>query len=210
MQDQPSLFDLGVEELPITDGRLTYYGGWLNNDEAAQLFITLKQQVTWQQSTINIYGKLVKIPRLNAWYGDANCPYEYSGKAFAPLAWLPCLWEQKLKIEKATGFSYNSVLVNCYRDGDDGVAWHSDDEPELGRNPSVASLSLGAERIFQLRHRYHKDLATRKLNLGNGSLLVMSGELQHHWHHQLPKVANLKEERINLTYRYVNSGKIET
>ncbi len=208
MQEQPSLFDLDKEELPITDGRLTYYSDWLNNNEASQLLTTLKQQVAWQQSTINIYGKSVKIPRLNAWYGDAECPYQYSGKVFSPLPWLPCLWEQKLKIEQITGFSYNSVLVNCYRDGNDSVAWHSDDEPELGRNPPVASLSLGAERTFQLRHRYNKDLAIRKLNLGHGSLLIMSGELQHHWHHQLPKVANLKQERINLTYRYVRAGAV--
>ncbi|MGH1486719.1 MAG: alpha-ketoglutarate-dependent dioxygenase AlkB family protein [Cellvibrionaceae bacterium] len=203
MQNQASLFEVSKEAINIADGQLDYYSNWLGDDEADALFVLLKEQVKWQQSTINLYGKTVKIPRLNAWYGDENCPYEYSGHKFQPKPWLPCLKEIQQRVERLTTFSANSVLVNCYRNGQDSVAWHSDDEPELGRNPTVISLSLGGEREFQLKHRYDKSLGVKKIKLSHGSLLVMSGELQHHWHHQVPKTAKNCAERINLTYRYV-------
>ena len=202
---QGTLFATQGESLPIVDGELTYYRHWLSQAEAQQLLVVLRQQVQWQQSTIVLYGKPVKIPRLNAWYGDAGCDYHYSGHQFAPHPWLPCLEVLRHKLQTVTGKAFNSVLVNCYRDGNDSVAWHSDDEPELGRNPLVASISLGAERSFQLRHRYHPQGSQRKLTLEHGSLLIMAGELQHHWQHQLPKTAKQVGERINLTYRYVIS-----
>ncbi len=205
MNQQESLFESEHEQLPIVDGSLDYYPQWLSTAEASQLFSQLKQEVNWQQSTINLYGKQVKIPRLNAWYGDEHCPYAYSGHHFQPLPWLPVLFYLKQRVEARTGFGFNSVLVNCYRDGGDSVAWHSDDEPELGKNPVVASLSLGAERYFHLRHRYKKQVPLKKVLLGHGSLLVMSGEIQHYWHHQLPKTSKPIGERINLTFRYVRA-----
>jgi alkylated DNA repair dioxygenase AlkB len=203
MQEQTSLFDSVVDDIDIVDGSLKYYPQYLDGNEASLLYEILKEQIAWQQSEINIYGKRVKIPRLNAWYGDENCPYEYSGHYFHPKPWLPCLYDIKCRIEALTGASFNSVLVNYYRDGNDGVAWHSDDEPELGRNPVVASLSLGEQRSFHLKHRYNKTLAVRKLELSHGSLLLMGGELQHYWSHQLPKTTMACAGRINLTYRYV-------
>lgn len=203
MKYQSTLFDEPKEVINITHGSLDYYAKWLSSDEADALFAVLKEQVKWQQSMISLYGKTVKIPRLNAWYGDGNCPYEYSGHKFQPSPWLPCLKAIQQRVEKLIAFSANSVLVNCYRDGKDSVAWHSDDEPELGRNPTVVSLSLGGEREFQLRHRYDKSLGIKKITLSHGSLLVMGGELQHYWHHQIPKTTKNCAERINLTYRFV-------
>jgi alkylated DNA repair dioxygenase AlkB len=205
-QYQTSLFTTESESLPITNGSLQYYPGWLAEDKANQLFSLCKEQVDWQQSVIQLYGKSVRIPRLNAWYGDADCPYRYSGHSFSPKPWLPELLALKERVVAQTGIQFNSVLVNYYRNGYDGVAWHSDDEPELGRNPVVASISLGVEREFQLRHRYQKDLAVTKLQLAHGSLLVMGGELQHYWHHQLPKSRRQLGERINLTYRYIHTN----
>jgi len=203
MSTQTSLFDLVKEELPIVDGQLTYYPDWINEAEASSLFTHLREGLEWQQSLISLYGKQVKIPRLNAWYGDSHCSYEYSGTRFEANPWTASLLDIKARIERLTGFRFNSVLANCYRDGQDSVAWHSDDEPELGHNPIVASVSLGSERQFQLRHRYDKNLETQKLALAHGSLLVMSGELQHYWHHQIPKTRKNVDERINLTFRYV-------
>lgn len=202
-QSQTVLFDASTQVIDIADGSLVYYPDWLALEEADKLFITLRQRVEWEQSTIQLYGKAVKIPRLNAWYGDADCPYRYSGRRFYPKPWLPALWELKQRLEKLTGCELNSVLVNCYRDGQDSVAWHSDDEPELGNNPVVVSLSLGAERVFQLRHRFDATQASQKLTLAHGSVLHMSGALQHHWQHQIPKTRRHVNERINLTYRYV-------
>jgi len=203
MNIQSPLFDTVKEELPIHDGNLAYYPKWIDESESFALFDALRQDIQWQQSTIRLYGKQVTIPRLNAWYGDEHCSYEYSGTHFAPNPWLPALLKIKTQIEALSGFRFNSVLANCYRDGKDSVAWHSDDEPELGRNPAVASISLGAERQFQLKHRHHKELETQNILLGHGSLLLMSGELQHHWHHQIAKSQKQVGERINLTFRYV-------
>lgn len=213
MDRQSSLFDDESYDsahdhktiLPVTNGELSYYPQWLNATEASALQTQLREEVEWQQSVIQMYGKPVKIPRLNAWYGDRYCRYAYSGYHFEPLPWLPSLLAVKKRIECDTGFQFNSVLVNCYRDGNDSVAWHSDDEPELGRNPVVASVSLGAERAFHLRHRYNKALAVQKLQLTHGSLLIMAGELQHYWHHQVPKTQKNVSERINLTFRYITS-----
>lgn len=204
MQKQTSLFESVTDKIDIVDGQLSYYNNWLDDEAADELFVQLKQQVGWQQSIIQLYGKPVKIPRLNAWYGDAHCLYQYSGHSFVAEPWLPCLLDIKHRLEQLTGYDFNSVLVNCYRNERDSVAWHSDDEPELGRNPVIASISLGAERRFQLRHRYNKGLPVKNMQLTDGSLLVMAGELQHYWHHQLPKSNKPCGERINLTYRQVN------
>ncbi len=204
MQSQSSLFELSHESLPITDGKLDYYANWLGADDADNFFVELKKTVQWQRSVLNMYGRSIAIPRLNAWYGDQGRDYGYSGHRFRALPWLPLLKKLKGEIEAETGFTFNSVLVNCYRDGDDSVAWHSDDEPELRKNPAIASLSLGAERVFQLRHRYQEQAKVTKIALAHGSLLLMSGQLQHYWQHQLPKVAAKTGERINLTYRYIH------
>lgn len=200
---QTSLFGNEEEHLPIEDGCLRYFPQWLDAAEAAELFTQIKQQVEWEQSTLRLYGNNIKIPRLNAWYGDKHCSYAYSGSQLSLRPWLPVLDELRQRLQTLAQSSLNSVLVNLYRDGNDSVAWHSDDEPELGRNPLIASISLGVEREFHLRHRYKKTIKPQKLLLAHGSLLLMSGELQHHWQHQIPKVKGLAGERINLTFRHV-------
>ncbi|MEO0442619.1 MAG: alpha-ketoglutarate-dependent dioxygenase AlkB [Pseudomonadota bacterium] len=202
---QASLFKPEYEHMLLDKGELRYYEAWLSQDEAQQLFINLRQSIEWEQSVINMYGRAVKIPRLNAWYGDDNCPYRYSGHQFFAKPWLTELLTIKQRIESVGSLTFNSVLANCYRSGQDSVAWHSDDEPELGKNPVVACLSLGAERQFQLRHRYQKQLPVQKLTLKTGSLLIMSGAIQHYWHHQVPKTAKKVGERLSLTYRQVKS-----
>lgn len=199
---QPSLFS-EYENIPLKDGELRYWPAWLNQSEADSLFKRLRASVAWEQSTINMYGKAVRIPRLNAWYGDKGCAYRYSGRLFQPLPWLACLEAIRMRLQQELSIPFNSVLVNCYRSGQDSVAWHSDDEPELGQNPHVASISLGATRAFHLRHRFDKACSAHKLELTSGSLLFMSGALQHNWEHQIPKTAKSVAERINLTFRYV-------
>ena len=209
IENQASLFSNNEKNrsycriIDIADGELRYYPNWLNTEESADYFQQLREQVVWEQSTIFVYGKYIKIPRLNAWYGDPGCTYQYSGRRFQPHPWLPILNDLKQRLQRTTGELFNSVLINCYRDGQDSVSWHSDDEPELGQNPVIASISLGVERIFQLRHKRYKRIDQQRFLLENGSLLLMSGSLQHNWQHQLPKSTTIKEERINLTFRRV-------
>ena len=199
-----------IQEIPLRDGCLVYIPRWLQQQDlpsTAALFQQLEQQVSWEQSDITLYGKQIKIPRLNAWYGDPGCGYIYSGKYFEPLPWLPAL----LKIKQAAetllapylgATRLNSALVNCYRHGQDSVAWHSDDEPELGTNPVVVSLSLGEHRVFQLRHKMdHKE--KYQILLQDGDLLMMYGKTQHYWQHQIPKTRKQVGARINITYRKV-------
>jgi alkylated DNA repair dioxygenase AlkB len=138
---------------------------------------------------------------LVAWYGDPQASYRYSGIAHTPLPWLPLLAELKIQIELQSKQSFNSVLCNLYRSGQDSMGWHADKEPELGNNPYIASLSFGAARLFKFRHLKTKD--TVDVILENGSLLLMGGELQYHWRHSLPKTTKVSEPRINLTFRKI-------
>jgi alkylated DNA repair dioxygenase AlkB len=139
----------------------------------------------------------VPIPRLTAWHGEAG--YVYSGIAMQPAAWTPALLEIKRCAEHHAGQGFNSVLLNLYRDGRDSVSWHADNEPGLGRDPVIASLSLGATRRFQLKHR--RNGLRVAIDLEHGSCLVMAGATQHHWLHQLPKTARPVGPRVNLTFR---------
>ena len=142
-------------------------------------------------------------PRLNAWYGDPGCRYGYSGTRFEPLPWTETLTDIKERLTATLGVAFNSMLANRYRDGRDSVAWHSDDEPELGRNPVIASVSLGATRRFTLKHKSRRDIRPLAVDLTHGSLLVMSGPTQHQWLHQIAKTTRIVGERINLTFRYI-------
>ena len=157
-------------------------------------------ETNWQQDQLSMYGKLVDIPRLQAWYGEFI--YSYSGLTMQPQAFTPLLSHIKKQIEAHTGHQFNGLLVNCYRNQHDTVGWHSDDEVELGNNPVIASLSLGEERNFQLKHK----VTGEKLSfpLKSGSLLIMAGETQHYWQHCLPRTKKEKAARINLTFRWIN------
>jgi len=145
------------------------------------------------------------MPRLIAWYGEPEAVYTYSGVRHVPMPFTPELAVIRARIEELSGAPFNSALANLYRDGRDGMGWHADNEAELGRNPVIASVSLGATRRFTLRHRRRKGL-TEALDLEPGSLLVMEGETQHHWLHALPKTTRPVGERINLTYRLIKMG----
>lgn len=190
------------ETIHLKDGELRLWSQFIDTVAAQRLWDALHRDTPWQQSVITIAGLPRKIPRLNAWYGDAG--YRYSGARFEPYPWTPPLWKLKQQIETATGASFNSVLVNLYRDGNDSVSWHSDDEPELGARPVIASFSLGATRTFQLKHR--ADKKRLKLPLTSGSLLLMEGDIQHCWLHQLPKEPSVHQPRINCTFRSVIAG----
>jgi len=176
--------------------------GVLTPELADQWFETLRKQIAWRQDNLSIGGRSIPIPRLQAWYGDAEARYCYSGLKMQPLPWTSLLGEIKKRVEELSAESFNAVLLNLYRDGRDSVGWHADNEPELGANPVIASLSLGATRVFRLQHRKSKHL-NYKVELDHASLLLMRGATQHYWRHQLPKTARPVGERINLTFRFI-------
>jgi len=165
--------------------------------EADRLFEELLRLTPWRQEVATVMGRRVPIPRLTAWHGEAG--YVYSGIRMEPAPWSEPLLELKAVAERLAGRPFNSVLLNLYRDGRDSVSWHADNEPGLGREPVIASISLGAVRRFQLRHRRRGERIG--LDLPHGSCLIMAGATQHHWLHQLPKTARPVGPRINLTFR---------
>ncbi|AKQ47774.1 2OG-Fe(II) oxygenase [Rufibacter radiotolerans] len=175
---------------------------FLSGPAAEALFAVLEAKAAWKQEKIKLFGKQIDQPRLTVWYADAGKAYTYSGLTWEPLPWLPELSEVRKNLESLTGTFFNSVLLNLYRHGQDSMGWHSDDEPELGQNPTIASLTLGQERSFHFRHRTQPELK-HKLILPSGSLLLMASETQHHWQHQVPKSAKPLEPRINLTFRFI-------
>jgi alkylated DNA repair dioxygenase AlkB len=165
--------------------------------DADRLLGALGASIAWRQEEATIMGRCVAIPRLTAWHGQAG--YVYSGIAMEPAAWTPELFELKSCAEDFSGQPFNSVLLNLYRDGRDSVSWHADNEPGLGRNPVIASVTLGATRRFQLKHRTCAERVT--IDLSHGSCLIMAGATQHHWLHQIPKTRHPVGPRINLTFR---------
>lgn len=172
--------------------------------DADAWFARLRDEVTWEQHRLRIYGREVDSPRLSSWVGDADAVYTYSNTRFVPHAWTPALAALRDAVARWCGASFNSVLCNLYRSGADSMGWHSDAEPELGPAPVIASLSFGAVRRFRLRHKRDASLAL-ELPLAPGSLLVMSGATQSNYRHDLPKTARVASPRINLTFRYIQS-----
>ena len=177
---------------------------FMSEQEARDLLETLIEEVDWEQHSVKIFGREVPSPRLSAWYGDAEAVYRYSGFTHRPRPWLPDLDGLRRRVEAALGERFNSVLLNRYRDGRDAMGWHADDEPELGTDPVIASVSLGAARRMTLRHRSRKD-QKREVALTTGSLLVMAGETQRNWMHAIPRSKTVHAERINLTFRLIRS-----
>jgi alkylated DNA repair dioxygenase AlkB len=190
------------ERLPLRDADIRYYPCFFAPETADQYFQTLLREVAWEQRTLLVYGKRHTEPRLTAWYGDEGAAFSYSGTTRHPKPWTPLLREIKQRVEQAAGVRYNSVLINQYRDGNDGVSWHSDDEESLGHNPSIASVSFGAVRSFHLRHRQDNQLRYT-MDLAPGSLLLMQGSTQHYWYHQVTKTSRVVGPRINLTFRVI-------
>ncbi|NJP09044.1 MAG: alpha-ketoglutarate-dependent dioxygenase AlkB [Leptolyngbyaceae cyanobacterium RU_5_1] len=191
------------EPLSLPDGDILIYKNLFSSTESSTFFTNLLNDVNWQQDYIKLYGKSIPLPRLTAWYGDGDKSYTYSGIKMKPKSWTPTLLEIKSRIEKLAEMRFNSVLLNLYRNGKDSVAWHSDDELELGQNPPIGSVSFGGSRRFSLRHKHRKDLKIIDIDLTNGSFLLMKGATQHYWQHQIPKTAKIVQPRINLTFRVI-------
>lgn len=181
------------------DGTVNYYGPILTAHDCQNYFEQLMQNIAWKHDEVMMYGKHIVTARKTAWYGDTNFPYTYSRMTRHALAWTETLLELKLLVEKFSGETYNACLLNLYHNGNEGMAWHSDDELELKKEAAIASLSLGAERKFAFKHKANK--TTIGLALENGSLLVMKDSTQTHWLHRLPPTTKVQAPRINLTFR---------
>ena len=195
--------NLQIKQFSVTDAELILYSSYFPEAESDVIFQNLLAEVNWRQDQIKFYGKEIKIPRLTAWYGDSGKSYTYSNITMNPIPWTPILLTIKKRVEEIAKISFNSVLINLYRDGKDSMGLHSDDEPELGKDPIIASVSFGGVRKFRLRHRFNKTLAKVELNLTHGSLLMMQGKTQEYWQHQIPKTAKSVMPRINLTFRVI-------
>lgn len=183
------------------DGYLFLVKGFFDSDVAQDLFVNLLHSLDWQEEQIFLYGRWLKVPRLMCWYGDKGAKYHYSGVSHQPLPWTEPLLLIKQQIEAFYPCDFNSVMANLYRNGSDSMGCHADDEPELGNNPVIASLSLGEERLLKFRH--HKRKEVLDVVLSHGDLLLMTSVIQHHWRHELPKTKKKKAERINLTFRKI-------
>ncbi|MGH8549283.1 MAG: alpha-ketoglutarate-dependent dioxygenase AlkB family protein [Methylococcales bacterium] len=183
------------------DGLLFVIPHFIDSEEALQLHERLANELAWSAESIRIYGRSIQSPRLVSWVGDSEAIYTYSGVVHHPRAWHPLLYEIKTRLETSTSRSFNSVLCNLYRDGNDSMGWHADKEKELGADPCLGSLSLGATRTFRIRHR--KTGETHDIESGNGSLIIMAGRLQQFWRHCVPKARKAVKARINLSFRRI-------
>ncbi|MEP0837574.1 MULTISPECIES: alpha-ketoglutarate-dependent dioxygenase AlkB [unclassified Coleofasciculus] len=186
----------------MPDAEVTLYCNFFDKNESDKLYSQLYKEIHWRQEKIKLYGKELNIPRLTAWHGDSGKSYTYSKIPMSPEPWTPTLFLIKSRIESLAGISFNSVLLNLYRNGNDSVAWHSDDEPELGEEPVIGSVSFGGTRRFMFRHKVAKEQV--EVELTHGSLLVMQGTTQQFWQHQIPKTSKRVEPRINLTFRVIH------
>lgn len=183
-------------------GEVYYYPHFFTDNETTVFFSRLQTEIEWKQEPIKIFGREIMQPRLTAWYGDKK--YSYSGIDLTPLPWTDVLLLIKERIEEISQVQFNSVLLNYYRNNQDSMGWHRDNEKELGKNPVIGSVSFGATRRFCLRHHLEKELKTT-VNIEDGGYLLMKGETQHYWHHSVPKESREIGPRINLTFRYIQS-----
>ena len=194
--------DFGAEFIYNKNNAEIYYKNcFFNKAEADDLFEKILNLTSWNKNHITLFGKKHAIPRLESWHGDYS--YTYSGIKHEAKIWTPELAFVKKRIEQSVNIQFNSVLANLYRDGSDSNGWHSDNEKELGENPIIASLSLGANRKFKMRNNQNGE--NIDLYLANGSLLIMAGLTQAYWKHTIPKTRENVSPRINLTYRFVNN-----
>ena len=190
--------------IPVIDGDVVFDAGFFSDSEADRLLTALLSSLLWEQHRVRVYGRTYPAPRLSAWHGDEGLRYTYSGLTLEAQPWTPELQDIRSQIEAAAGTSFNTVLLNQYRNGKDSMGWHSDDEPELGTNPVIASVSFGDARRFIMRHRTRDDIDRVELSLGHGSVLIMRGATQHNWQHHVPRTARSVGTRVNLTFRLVS------
>jgi len=194
--------DAVAVDLPQADIRV--WPAFLGVDEADRSLAHLRQDLPWRRDQVRVFGREHPIPRLHSWHGDSDARYRWSGLTQLPQAWTPALAALRERLEACLDRRFNSVLANLYRDGHDHMGWHADNEPELGDEPVIASVSLGAQRDFLLRYRGRgAAVETRRIALPHGSLLVMQGPTQQYWQHSLPRRLRVTEPRINLTFRNV-------
>lgn len=192
--------DITANLLPY-DGTVMYYGKIMSHAQAQLYLERLLNDIEWKNDEAIIFGKLIITKRKVAWYGDSDYLYTYSNTTKQALPWTKELLELKKLAEEISGTSFNSCLLNLYHDGNEGMAYHSDDEKSLGKNTTIASLSFGAERKFSFKHKQTKD--TVSVQLEHGSLLVMKDETQSHWLHRLPPSKKITRPRVNLTFRTI-------
>lgn len=183
------------------DGELIYYEHLLPLADANHYLKILMETIAWRNDEAYIYGKHIVTQRKVAWYADKNFAYTYSKTTKIALPWTKELLELKALVEKQCKTTFNSCLLNLYHSGEEGMSWHSDDEKALGKDTCIASVSLGAERKFSVKHKETKE--SLSLVLAHGSLLVMQGAMQTHWLHALPKTKKVRTARINLTFRTI-------
>ena len=201
-QMQRDLFSQATvwERIEAADANISILRGFFTDSEGFTLLRKLIDETPWRADRIRLFGVEHDVPRLQQWFGDAGRAYKWSGIRMDPLPWTRTLLDVRQRVEHVVGKSFNSVLLNYYRDGSDTVGWHADDEAELGCTPIIASVSLGAEREFLMRHRLKPDARVR-IMLSHGSLLMMSGTTQRFWQHSLPRRKTVREPRVNLTFR---------
>jgi alkylated DNA repair dioxygenase AlkB len=201
--EQLNIFGAAMPTITLPVELMEYHPGIFDAKESIALMETFINTVPWQQKAVTMYGKQMITPRLTAWYGDAGKDYTFSGTKYNSIPWTKELSQIKQITEQIAGIEFNSVLLNYYRDGNDSVAWHSDDEYELGIKPVIASVSFGQARRFDIRHKTdHKNKYS--IELENGSLLLMKGDMQHNWEHRIAKSTKHLKERVNLTFRVIN------
>ena len=189
-------------KLPLKNANVLYLEQFYNSETSNFLFNTLRKEIQWQQDNIKLFGKTYKQPRLTALYAENEKPYSYSNITMYPESFFKELEQVKSDIEEKIAHKFTTCLANLYRTGNDSNGWHSDNEKELGHNPVIASLSLGATRSFQLKHKTDSSLRFN-IELPSGSLLIMKGTTQEFWKHQIPKTKKHVGERINLTFRTI-------
>ena len=212
--NQPSLFDNEPDTptrqtFALGDSEIQYVANAFTAREADGLFQSLLDDIPWRTATLTIAGQKRTLPRLQCWMADQGRSYSYSGLKLTPYPWNPAVLRIKARLEQLCEHSFNSVLLNYYRDGSDSVSWHADDETELGPNPIVASVSLGAERTLEFKPKFNLTTPKKQIMLGNGSILIMGKTIQNNWLHKLPKISGTIDPRISLTFRNHQSGEAQ-
>ena len=197
---QYSLLSAETNNLLPFQGEVTFYPNFYSKEDSFHYLKVLQECLEWRQEPIRMFGKWIVQPRLTALYGDPNVSYGYSGIEMETLPFTKELEQIKNHIQDFTKHEFTHVLCNYYRNGQDSMGWHRDNEDVLGKDPTIASLTFGASRIFQLRP-YGKKEPKLNIELSDGSLLLMGGESQHFWEHQIPKTKKVLAPRINLTFR---------
>jgi alkylated DNA repair dioxygenase AlkB len=202
-QSQKTLFPSQYEHLDMQDADVWLLHEWIKPETADKLLQHFTKVLQWEQPEITLFGKRRPVPRLQAWYGDDDASYQYSGLLMQPLPWEDKLYQLKQYCEQTCEVTFNSVLANLYRDGNDSMGMHADNESALGGQPVIASVSLGVNRNFDFKHQTTGE--KRRVVLSHGSLLIMRGATQQFWHHGISKSKRVSSERINFTFRCVQS-----